>query len=117
MVYDMRMYLKGNRSETTFLAAPLTSYCILAKDYLFRNYYPYFDIFEVNIPYVLPSIFGHYVVLINFETFDGYKTYIIDLHTVNFVFLVYVIKIEYIIMICLLLLDILLKIKTLLGHF
>lgn len=78
MVYDMRMYLKGNRSETTFLAAPLTSYCILAKDYLFRNYYPYFDIFEVNIPYVLPSIFGHYIVMVNFESFDGYKTYIID---------------------------------------
>ncbi len=81
MVYDVRMTLKGSRSEQLFLNTPLTSYCIFAKDYLIRNYYPYFDglnICEVNINYLLSSIFGHYIVLVNFESFDGYKTYIID---------------------------------------
>ena len=81
MVYDVRMNLKGGRSEQSFLKSPLTSYCIFAKDYLLRNYYSYFDglnICGINVPYLLPSIFGHYFVIVNFESFCGDKTYIID---------------------------------------
>ena len=81
MVYDVRMNLKGNRGLQSFLNSPLTSYCMYAKDYLLRNYYSYFDglnICEINIPYLFPSIFGHYIVMVNFESFNGYKTYIID---------------------------------------
>ena len=81
MIYDVRMNLKGGRSEQNFLNAPLTSYCMFAKDYLLRNYYSYFDglnICGINIPYLLPSVFGHYIVIVNFESFDGYKTYLLD---------------------------------------
>lgn len=81
MVYEVRMNLKGGRSEQTFLKSPLTSYCIFAKDYLLRNYHSYFkdfNICEINIPYLLPSVFGHYIVIVNFESFDGDKIYIID---------------------------------------
>ena len=81
MIYDVRMNLKGGRSEQNFLNAPLTSYCMFAKDYLLRNYYPYFEglnICEINVPYIIPSIFGHFIVIVNFESTEGYKSYILD---------------------------------------
>lgn len=81
MIYDVRMNLKGGRSEQNFLNAPLTSYCMFAKDYLLRNYYSYFDglnICGINIPYIIPSIFGHFIVIVNFESTEGYKSYILD---------------------------------------
>ena len=81
MLYDVRMKIKGNRSEKLFLKDSLTSYCIFASNYLLANYHTYFNglnICKINIPYLIPSIFGHYIVIVNFNSFNGDKTYIID---------------------------------------